>query len=68
MPPLEEQCICREELGYWNNEHIYVHLSWCPSSYFYKRAVEEYIAAPFWKKWFMTDPRKYHNFLWTPPY
>jgi hypothetical protein len=61
---MNDKCICKEELG---RETIFLHLSWCPQSYFYKEAVEEYIAAPFWEKWFMRDPRKYHNFLWTPP-
>ncbi len=54
-----KKCICKEELMI---EHVYVHLAWCPESYVYKEAVEEFIAAPFWKKWFMVDPRKYHNF------
>ncbi len=60
-----ENCICKKELS---REVIYLHLSWCPESYVYKDAVKEYENAPFWKKWFMYDPRKYHNFLWTPPY
>ena len=69
-PPKKMKCICKEELGYWGDEHIYVHLAWCPESYVYQDAVKEYEAASCFKRFWrqMKDPRKYHNFLWSPPY
>ena len=62
---MKNKCICKEELGI---EEVYCHLAWCPESYFYKEAVEEYVKSSWLKKIFMRDPRKYKNFLWTPPY
>ena len=56
----KEKCICKEELLI---DKVYLHLAWCPYSYFYKEAVEEYIKASWLKKIFLRDPRKYHNFL-----
>ena len=60
-----KECICKEELM---QENIYLHLAWCPESYVYKDAVKEFDAANWFQKLFMRDPRKYNNYLWTPPY
>lgn len=58
---MNKKCICQDELML--SRPTIVHLAWCPESYFYKEFVEEYIKAPWYKKLFMRDPRKYYNFL-----
>ena len=56
----EQKCICKSELCI---EHVYAHLAWCPKSYFYQEAVEEYKKSSWFGKIFKRDPRKYYNFL-----
>lgn len=60
--PTTDKCICKDELM-MKIEQVVCHLSWCPDSYFYKEAVEEYVRASWFRRLFLRDPRKYHNFL-----
>lgn len=53
------KCICKEELII---DKVYLHLAWCPESYYYKRDVVEFVKASWIKKLFLTDPRKYNNY------
>lgn len=58
-----KNCICKDELMI---DKVFVHLAWCPESYFYKEALDEYKNAPWYKRLFVRNPEKYYNFLRCP--
>ena len=56
---MKNKCVCRDELCIESTEPIYVHLSWCPESYVYKKEMAAYNNAPFWRKLFMYNPKNH---------